>query len=46
MPVKRRSGMKIRALMENTARAPEIFSEHGLSLYIETGKHQIGRAHV
>ena len=33
--------MKIRALMENTARAPEIFSEHGLSLYIETGKHRI-----
>ena len=33
--------MKITALSENTSRDPQIGCEHGLSLYIETGKHHI-----
>ena len=33
--------MKITVLMENTAYAPEFIAEHGLSLFIETGKHKI-----
>ncbi|MDO4739810.1 MAG: MBL fold metallo-hydrolase [Eubacteriales bacterium] len=33
--------MKIRMLIENTACAPELACEHGLSLYIETGKHKV-----
>ena len=33
--------MKITVLMENTAISPAFATEHGLSLYIETGKHKI-----
>ncbi len=33
--------MIIKALTENTSKNENIFSEHGLSLYIETGKHKI-----
>ena len=33
--------MKITALMENTASRSDIFSEHGLSLYIEAAEHKI-----
>ncbi len=33
--------MKITALMENTTKQSNIFSEHGLSLYIETTDHKI-----
>lgn len=33
--------MKIYTLMENTASTPDFAAEHGLSFYIETGKHKI-----
>jgi len=33
--------MKIHVLMENTAAVPSLKAEHGLSLYIETGRHKI-----
>ena len=33
--------MKITALLENTTRRPDMLTEHGLSLYIETEKHKI-----
>lgn len=33
--------MRVCVLVENTAGAPEMLSEHGLSLYIETGEHRI-----
>ena len=33
--------MKITALLENTATRPEMKTEHGLSLFIETEKHRI-----
>ena len=33
--------MKITVLMENTACRDDLFFEHGLSLYIETGQHRI-----
>ena len=33
--------MKIQVLMENTAGCENILTEHGLSLYIETGDHRI-----
>lgn len=33
--------MNITALLENTARRPDMLTEHGLSLYIETEKHKI-----
>lgn len=33
--------MRVHVLIENTAIAPEYASEHGLSLFIQTGKHQI-----
>ena len=33
--------MKIITLMENSSSDPELFCEHGLSLYIETGEHKI-----
>lgn len=33
--------MKLKVLMENTAAQENIASEHGLSLYIETGDHRI-----
>ncbi|MCR4891404.1 MAG: MBL fold metallo-hydrolase [Lachnospiraceae bacterium] len=33
--------MKITVLMENTTKAPSLCCEHGLSLYIETGRHRI-----
>lgn len=33
--------MKITSLLENTASSERVRSEHGLSLYIETGKHKI-----
>lgn len=33
--------MKITALLENTASRPDMNTEHGLSLYIETEKHRI-----
>ena len=33
--------MKITTLMENTACSPEFACEHGLSLYIETGKRKL-----
>ena len=33
--------LKITCLMENTACDPQFAAEHGLSLYIETGKHKL-----
>lgn len=33
--------MKVTVLMENTACEPQFAAEHGLSLYLETGKHKI-----
>ena len=33
--------LKITALIENTTENPDIETEHGLSLYIETQKHRI-----
>ena len=33
--------MVIKTLVENTSTSKEFGSEHGLSLYIETGKHKI-----
>ena len=33
--------MKITTLIENTALCPELTAEHGLSLYIETARHNI-----
>ncbi len=33
--------MKLWTLLENTACQPELKAEHGLSLYLETGKHKI-----
>lgn len=33
--------MKLQLLIENTASAPDIRAEHGLSIYIETGAHRI-----
>jgi len=33
--------MKITSLLENTASSEKVRNEHGLSLYIETGKHKI-----
>lgn len=33
--------MKITVLVENTTDMPDMFTEHGLSLYIETDKHKI-----
>ena len=32
--------MKITTLMENTALSPEFAAEHGLSLFVETGRHK------
>ena len=32
--------MKITTLMENTALSPEFTAEHGLSLFVETGRHK------
>ena len=33
--------MKITSLLENTTSRPDMYTEHGLSLYIETGRHRI-----
>ena len=33
--------MRVVTLIENTAGCPELVCEHGLSFYIETGKHRI-----
>ena len=33
--------MKIISLLENTAHSPDVEAEHGLSLYVETGRHTL-----
>ncbi len=33
--------LKIKALLENTQARPDALTEHGLSLYIETGRHKL-----
>lgn len=33
--------IKVKVLLENTQARPDALTEHGLSLYIETGRHKL-----